>query len=49
VALEANGDFRIEDALTPAIPDGVCVSPVLLIRTVGQPTQNWFAAGIPKL
>src|SRR5262245_21225039 len=49
VALEANGDFRIEDALTPAIPGGVCVSPVLLIRTVGQPTQNWFAAGIPKL
>ena len=49
VALEPNGDFRIDDALTPAIPGGVCVSPVLLIRTVGQPSQNWFAAGIPKL
>jgi hypothetical protein len=30
VAIEANGDFRIDDALTPAPPRS-CDSPVLLI------------------
>jgi hypothetical protein len=44
VALEANGDFRIEDQLTPAAAD--CASPVLLIRNAAN--QGWFAAGIPK-
>ena len=45
VPLEANGDFRIDDVLTPQ-PPAVCESPVLLIRN---PNGAWFAAGIPKL
>lgn len=44
VALEANGDFRIEGELTPMPPEP-CNSPVLLIVSGG---GNWFAAGIPK-
>jgi hypothetical protein len=44
VALEANGDFRIDDTLSP-VPT-TCASPVLLIRNTG---GVWFAAGIPKL
>jgi hypothetical protein len=47
VALEPNGDFRIDDVLFPA-PPAVCASPVLLIRN-SQPNPAWFAAGIPKL
>jgi hypothetical protein len=43
VPLEPNGDFRIDDVLTPAPLD--CASPVLLIRN---PAGAWFAAGIPK-
>lgn len=45
VALEANGNFRIDDFLSPVQPT-VCQSPVLLIRNVG---GVWFAAGIRKL
>ena len=45
VPLEPNGDFTIDDDLTPT-PPVVCASPVLLIRNVG---GAWFAAGIPKL
>ena len=45
VPLEPNGDFRIEDVLSPA-PPAVCASPVLLIRN---PAGAWFAAGIPDL
>ena len=44
VPLEANGDFRIDDALTPAPTE--CVNPVLLIRNAAN--QTWFAAGIQK-
>jgi hypothetical protein len=44
VALEANGDFRINDVLNPA-PPAECASPVLLIRNGG---GAWFAAGIVK-
>ncbi len=44
VALEPNGDFRIEDDLTP-VPPSPCASPVLLIVSEG---GNWFAAGIQK-
>ena len=44
VALEADGDFRINDVLTPAPVD--CASPVLLIRNAAN--HAWFAAGIPK-
>ncbi|HEX9192939.1 MAG TPA: hypothetical protein VF871_04150 [Burkholderiales bacterium] len=43
VPLEPNGDFRIDDVLTPVPVD--CASPVLLIRN---PAGAWFAAGIQK-
>ena len=42
VALDVNGDFRIDDTLNPVPTD--CASPVLLIRNTG---GVWFAAGIP--
>jgi hypothetical protein len=45
VALEPNGDFRIDDMLNPAPSE--CASPVLLIRTSA--SGAWFAAGIPDL
>lgn len=45
VALEADGDFKIDDVLTPGPPE-TCDNPVLLIVSTG---GNWFAAGIPKL
>ena len=45
VPLEVNGDFRIDDTLSPA-PPSPCTSPVLLIRTTVGGT--WFAAGIPR-
>lgn len=44
VALEPNGDFRIDDTLDQVPAE--CPSPVLLIRSTG---GVWFAAGIPKL
>ncbi|HSB77376.1 MAG TPA: hypothetical protein VLM91_01210 [Candidatus Methylomirabilis sp.] len=43
VPLEPNGDFRIDDMLTP-LPPSLCDSPVLLIINAG---GRWFAAGIP--
>ena len=45
VALEPNGDFRIDGVLSPA-PNG-CASPVLLIRSAAN--RTWFAAGLQKL
>ena len=46
VALEPNGDFEIDDLLSPAPPaPSACASPVLLIRNAGN--SAWFAAGIP--
>src|SRR3954469_23547380 len=45
IALEADGDFRIDEYLSSVQPTP-CTSPVLLIRNVG---GVWFAAGIPKL
>jgi len=45
VPLDVNGDFRIDDTLSPA-PPNPCTSPVLLIRSTG--SLSWFAAGIPK-
>ena len=45
VPLEVNGDFRIDDTLSPA-PPNPCTSPVLLIRSAA--SGSWFAAGIPK-
>ena len=45
VALAADGDFKIDDFLSPP-PPTPCDAPVLLIRNVG---GVWFAAGIPKV
>jgi hypothetical protein len=45
VPLAANGDFEIDDMLTPA--PLTCASPVLLIRN--GTGAAWFAAGILKL
>ena len=45
VPLEVNGDFRIDDTLSP-VPPNPCTNPVLLIRSAGN--QSWFAAGLPK-
>ena len=44
VPLEQDGDFEIDDMLTPVPTE--CASPVLLIRNVG---GAWFAAGIPEV
>jgi hypothetical protein len=44
VPIQPNGDFQIDDVLTPA-PAG-CASPVLLIRNLG---GAWFAAGFEDL
>ena len=44
VALDPDGDFRIDDVLVPT-PPHPCASPVLLIVSGG---GSWFAAGIPK-
>ncbi len=46
VKLNAAGDFKINDFLTP-VPALPCESPVLLIRAGATPGQGvWFAAGI---
>lgn len=45
VVLADNGDFKIDDMLSPAPPFD-CASPMLLIRTAG--SGNWFAVGILK-
>jgi len=45
ISLAANGDFGIDDFLSP-LPPVSCTTPVLLIRNAG---GLWFAAGIQKL
>jgi hypothetical protein len=45
VPLAADGDFRIDDVLSPW-PPASCNTPVLLIRNAGN--RTWFAAGIQK-
>jgi hypothetical protein len=44
VALESDGDFKIDDVLSP-LPLDPCSTPVLLIRSAGG-SHAWFAAGI---
>lgn len=44
VPLAANGDFQIDDVLTPPPPPSACATPALLIRNAGN--QAWFSAGI---
>ena len=46
VALDADGDFAIDELLSPALTDA-CSTPVLLIRNGANGV--WFAAGIPEL
>lgn len=45
VPLDADGDFRIDDQLSP-VPASPCERPVLLI--LNGAGAAWFAAGIPK-
>jgi hypothetical protein len=45
VALAPNGDFAIEDVLSP-LPPASCTTPVLLVRNAG---GLWFAAGIQQI
>jgi hypothetical protein len=47
VALERDGDFRIQGLLSP-LPPVNCEAPVLLIRNAAG-SGVWFAAGIPDL
>lgn len=44
VALDSDGDFTIDDVLSP-LPTTTCDTPVLLIRTAAG-AHPWFAAGI---
>jgi hypothetical protein len=46
VPLAANGDFKINDVLSPPPPPSACATPALLIRNEGN--RSWFAAGIQK-
>ncbi len=46
VALAANGDFHIDDTLSP-LPPMSCPNPVLLITQIPAKGGRWFAAGIP--
>ena len=46
VLLDADGDFAIDELLSPALTD-TCSTPVLLIRNGGNGV--WFAAGIPEV
>lgn len=43
VTLSPNGDFTINDTLSPLPPD-ICISPMLLIRNAAN--LGWFAVGI---
>ena len=45
VPLAANGNFNIDDVLSPPPPSS-CATPVLLIRNAGN--LSWFSAGIQK-
>jgi hypothetical protein len=42
---EADGDFRVDEVLTPT-PPAICDNPALLIAAPG--AHHWFAAAIPN-
>ena len=44
VALDSDGDFTIDDVLSP-VPPSSCETPVLLIQTTAG-SHPWFAAGV---
>lgn len=46
VALEPDGDFKIDDMLDNNPPAVDCTNPALLIRNAAN--KSWFAAGIPR-
>jgi hypothetical protein len=46
VALAPDGDFHIDDTLSP-LPPMSCPNPVLLITQIPAKGGRWFAAGIP--
>jgi hypothetical protein len=46
VALDADGDFKIDDTLSPTPLPDTCATPVLLI--ISATNGHWFAAGIPS-
>jgi hypothetical protein len=48
VPLSADGDFKIDDVLTP-LPPADCASPMLLIRNADPTSLAWFAVGIVDL
>lgn len=45
VALEDDGDFHIDDTLSP-LPPMACANPVLLITQIPGKGGRWFAAGV---
>jgi hypothetical protein len=45
VLLHPDGDFKIDDTLSP-LPPAACLSPMLLIRSTAPPNMSWFAVGI---
>jgi hypothetical protein len=45
VPLDADGDFHIDDTLSP-LPPMTCPNPVLLITQIPAKGGRWFAAGI---
>ena len=48
VPLSADGNFKIDDVLTP-LPPADCASPMLLIRNADPTSLAWFAVGILDL
>jgi len=45
VAIDPDGDFRIDDTLSP-LPPTTCTNPVLLITQIPSKGGRWFAAAI---
>lgn len=49
VALDPDGDFRIDGVLTPVPPETCDNAALLIVSGASGGPGNWFAAGIPKL